>query len=97
MTESMVEIVARAAHARSSARLDEVIPPPPPFPSKSWENTDEHVREHWRIVARAAILALREPTEAMVKAAWALDVCKDGGVDPEMAWEVMIDAAVKGA
>ncbi len=48
--------------------------------------------------ARAAIAAMREPTEAMVDAAWDIDACGreeahiGSGAGP--AWRAMIDAAL---
>lgn len=47
--------------------------------------------------ARAAIEAMREPTDAMVNAANALDEVSKGVLItpiPERAWEAMIDAAL---
>jgi hypothetical protein len=45
-----------------------------------------------REVARAAIEAMREPTEAMAKGAW--DRADDNYLIPEAVWRAMIDAAL---
>jgi hypothetical protein len=42
--------------------------------------------------ARAAIEAMREPTEAMTKGAW--DRADDNYLNPEAVWCAMIDAAL---
>jgi len=55
----------------------------------------------WRLAARAALAAAREPTEAMVKAADESDYeCYEGiemsrlGIDPAIPYRAMIDAAL---
>ena len=42
---------------------------------------------HYRDMARAAIAAMREPTEAMTRTLWT-------GIPPKAAWRTMIDAAL---
>jgi hypothetical protein len=51
-------------------------------------------------IARAAIEAMREPTEAMVEAGWDTGLEYGPGdalaVNPEVCFSAMIDAALKG-
>lgn len=87
----MVERVARAIYA-SAGRL----PPEPP-----WEDADQEVRDWISDHARAAIEAMREPSEAMIDSgvAFALNVSLGG----DYRWtdyvrdkhRAMIDAALK--
>lgn len=75
--EDMVERVAKALHAGSDSPTE-------------WFDYETD-REYWRDQARAAIAAMREPTEAMCAAAeatgdhWYFDD----------SWAAMIDAALK--
>lgn len=51
-------------------------------------------------IVRAVIAAMREPTEAMIQAAYAIDMSgtTNGGTDnpfPDDVWRVMIDEALK--
>jgi hypothetical protein len=48
------------------------------------------VRDEWRAAARAAISAMREPTEAMVRAANRNNHPRD-----EETWRTMVDAALE--
>lgn len=77
MSESMVERVAQAVH-RAVYQL-----------SHSWEAATEAEREYYRDKARAAIAAMREPTDAME---WV-------GYERRMTvgefWTAMIDEALK--
>lgn len=85
MTDSMVERVARAIE--------------PYYPLSCTEDWLKDVRRGWcETVARAAIAAMREPTEAML---WAgsesIDTCTK--LDPcgkaaKHCWSDMIDAAL---
>jgi hypothetical protein len=85
---TMIERVARALHSRVDDRL--------------W--TDPRVamleRDEWRDLARAAIEAMREPTEAMVdrfvSRALCVSVHGDGGWSAyaREQWQAMIDAAL---
>jgi len=53
-----------------------------------------HHQCEWRELARAAIAALREPTEAMVEAGLNhIDPCRAS--DLAQAWRAMIDAALE--
>lgn len=62
-----------------------------------FESLSEVERNFGRGMARAAIEAMREPTEAMIRAAYAADQvnANSGGlVAPEKAYPAMIDAAL---
>jgi hypothetical protein len=94
MTNSMIERVARALYerARNPAAPAEggyVSNDEPPYTTLDgkWNLSD---------MARAAIEAMREPTEAMVTAGGhaALDSVSQRA-DARDAWEAMIDAALK--
>lgn len=60
----------------------------------------EEQADWWRECARAAIAALREPTEAMIAAGWeGGDWCKPtisyhDDDAPQQCWRAMIDAAL---
>jgi hypothetical protein len=85
---TMVEWVARAIYAADFGDWDEPMPNP--------------VREMYRQRARAAILAMREPTEAMCEApqkAGAVVLTMEGhqplySGNARQAWTLMIDAAL---
>lgn len=55
-----------------------------------WKFLDRFEQEKWRISARAAIKAMREPTNEMEMAVWAHD---EGGLDTRL-WRIAIDAAI---
>jgi hypothetical protein len=65
-----------------------------------WDDMLSGARDQFRRDARAAIEAMREPTEAMVKAAQEETYCHSWSSrgehieDPEVAWTAMIDAAL---
>lgn len=97
MSEGVVERVARAMHSASPYRLAWGTG------RQAWEADREHTREFFRAMARAAIAALREPTEAMLQEA--VGAGWHGGVEGytrgEMEhganlWRAMIDVALKG-
>ena len=56
------------------------------------EGLPENAKDYWRKEARAAIEAMREPTEAMIDKTWREQVADSG--DPDGVWRVMIDAAL---
>lgn len=59
----------------------------------------EFVREYHRLGAIAALKAIRQPTEAMVKAAsdYRIEQASTGlGCMPNDVWQAMIDAALSG-
>lgn len=88
MSESMVERAARAMWARRWDNGDE-----------DWSSEPKRVRAEYQKDARAAIAALREPTEAMIAAAkakrWVGAIDDGPGIEfdptPEDAWGAMID------
>ena len=55
----MIDKIARAMHASVNGHVQ-----PPP----TWDNQSEQSQNYWRIGARAAIVAMREPTETMIDA-----------------------------
>lgn len=57
--------------------------PPVPYDSELRSADD------WRSAARAAILKMRVPTQAMVEA------CGSGPMRPEVIWRAMIDEAAR--
>jgi hypothetical protein len=75
----MVEKVAKAMH-----RVDALIQP-------SWESL-EGEQEDYREYARAAIAAMREPTEAMIRAMCGSDVLAENA---KRDWQSAIDEALK--
>ena len=82
----MSEMVERVA--RAIAQADEQNGGPP----YDWRIAQgKHVKEHLFDQARAAIEAMREPTEEMMKALRFYGML-DG--DPEEAWEMTIKTAI---
>lgn len=77
----MVERVARALYAVNTGG------------AASWEDEAPEFQQWVCEQARAAIAAMREPTEAMVEEG-ASEIRAAGG--PEFVWRAMIDAALKG-
>lgn len=80
MAESMVERVARAIFDACGKQSTVIVLP--------WEAQDQ---DDFRAIARAAIAAMREPTEAMLESVSALTM-RDN--TPGMDWRLMIDAAL---
>ena len=80
-TETMVERVARAIYAKAD-------------PSGKWEARSEMGKGHYIAMARAAIAAMREPTEGMVHAMTALAPTWDDETS-RRKWSAAIDAALK--
>ena len=79
MTE-MVNRVARALYEQSGAWM-------------SWDKMGERDRDKWRASARAAFLAMKEPTDAMVGAGvegWKIN----GYLSIQFVWPCMVDAAL---
>lgn len=77
----MVERVARAIQATRG-------------PRENWDRVTPATRDLWMADARAAIEAMREPTEAMTDAGWRRIEERD---DAAENWRMMIDAALKGS
>jgi len=61
-----------------------------------WDLVNKWVRRSFLRKARAAIRAMREPTDGMIKDGW-LSADRDGWDGPGSCWELMIDAASPGA
>ncbi len=83
----MSEMVERVAKAMCDAEMGHGI----------FEAYKVH-RDSYMTLARVSIEAMREPTEAMVDAANALDRVEAGLLmvaTPNRAWEAMIDEALK--
>lgn len=75
MTESMIERVAKALCEQGGV---------------VWGKLSQIQKAHHLSLARAAIEAMREPTDAM----WLADGLVDH-MHPTDAWEIMIDAALQ--
>jgi hypothetical protein len=82
-TGNATEAVERVARALWDAAGDLRDP-------ERWDETSERFRDDYRRRARAAIAALREPTEAMILAG----VHHDNMGDMAGRWRAMIDAAL---
>lgn len=102
----MVERIAKAMHDASVAefkafvakegRLDLLVAKVWQFTTRSWDETTEITRESERVKARAAIEAMREPTEGMVDAGWKRGLLGWGeGEECEPVWKAMIDEALR--
>jgi hypothetical protein len=85
----MVERVARALCEQSYAKSDEKLP-------WYWHSETSDERDEWRAMARAAIEAMREPTDRMCNsgaAKWDDDWCTE--TNALNMWQAMIDEALK--
>lgn len=80
----MVERVARAMKLRASQPVENLKSLEPVLVGS--------LGDAWPYLARAAIEAMREPTEGMCKAHW--QTCEVGGGNAA-AWRAMIDEALK--
>jgi hypothetical protein len=79
------EMIERGARALCEAKL---------WPG-AWEKETEGNREEWRMLARAMLRSMREPTDKMAEAIWDKtgDPCwKDDAIK---AWQAGIDAALE--
>ena len=89
MTE-MIERVAKALFLKNNPRL-------------SWEKASRESTDHFRSVAKIAIEAMREPTEAMLVSGdeQIIEFLKDhifalrDSTPAAAAWQLMIDKALK--
>lgn len=90
MAESMIERVARALHDAwlSEAATIQDMHANGPFPP--WEEKSAETKARFYISARAAIEAMREPTEEMKDAGWFF-----AGSESGECFSAMIDAALK--
>lgn len=69
-------------------------------PRETWDHVSDQTRDLRRSDARAAIAAMREPSETMVvdgfeamKGDW--QMCRDAADDARRCWAAMIDAALQ--
>ena len=89
----MSEMIERVARAMSEASIPfGVTDERDDARRDAWDAMDEISRRHWRRYARAAIEAMRKPSEAMINAARAemmMDPVRSANV-----FQVMIDAAL---
>jgi hypothetical protein len=76
---TMIERVARATHNHSREHAN------------SWDELLPYYHNKYRQDARAAIAAMREPTEAMINAGDRTD----HDVEAATVWQAMIDEALK--
>ena len=103
----MVERVARALHEDEEPPSDHWSPQWDDLREKYVDGKPSHCKEYWRRKARAAIEAMREPTEAMVLSA-AKELAEEGQwdrlgelpreylrVDARVVYDAMIDKALK--
>lgn len=96
----MVERVARAIHDaectcgtwREPATKEQMSTFFAPF-SKTHYHSEDSI-EGWVEVARAAIEAMREPTEAMLEIGGDTSIEEGEHIDERKAWRRMIDAAL---
>ncbi len=86
--QSMVEIVAMAIYDGQRSRR---------FFTTRWDNLPLAVRDEWCGDARAAITAMREPTEAMVNRARDPRTANGSPLSKGLhdTWKAMIDAALQ--
>lgn len=88
----MVERVARALYAKSHSDRTPWIAP-------EWDHLMPDVRTTYRNYAKAAIEAMKVPTEAMLKAEMFLGGYAYGdevdSADPKVIWTTMIEEALK--
>jgi hypothetical protein len=76
---NMIEKVAKAMYEEHASRSNTLGP--------SWDEAGKHFNTFWHDLARAAIEAMREPTDAVILSANPSDL-------PCAAWAKMIDAAL---
>lgn len=89
-TEDMVERAAMAIFRHCAAERAGSLEP-------DWDDMEEPRRDYWREFARTALEAMREPTEAMVRAANRINPCQsaEGQCYSEASiYRAMIDAAL---
>lgn len=84
MAESeMVEKVAKAIYLKRNGQG-----------ARPWSLLTKAHRTPYLDDARAAIEAMREPTEAMESAGWDSYDRNDGWSGPQYCWQAMVDAAL---
>ena len=77
---TMLERVARAMSAVSEARAPGMLP---------YDDSPQYIRDQWMELARAAVEAMREPTEAVEDAGWS-EALDDS--HPVVIYQAMLDA-----
>lgn len=84
VARAMYEAAAQDLQSKYAIELDEMVDCP-------WEYQPE--RDHWYHYARAAITAMREPTEAMLDVGgdWYVEHPREDALEK---WQAMIDAAL---
>ena len=91
----MVERVARALYAIRMELAEGAN-----LPQYTWETERNPYREHCLREARAAIEAMRKPTDDMAQAGFAADAFRTQDIrlnvdfEPKAVWRAMIDAAL---
>ena len=90
----MSEMVERVAWAMMKATET-----PETGPVKEWEDQHKSTRDSFLTKARAAIAAMREPTEGMIRAVHIVVPDARAGRSLSLAevWRVMTDAALRDA
>jgi hypothetical protein len=92
--ESLMDMVEKAGIAAMLA-CHEQQPVCAPWvdPMERWGDKNDPMRDFWMRIARAAIAAMRDPTDEMWKAAY--DLCTDyDGIPFDDGYTAMIDAAL---
>lgn len=85
---SKVEEVARAIYETEPYQISMQSEMP-------WADVHESQKEGFRVKARAAIAAMREPSEAMLFAYGTTSMGPDDDALAKSVWHPMIDAALK--
>lgn len=93
----MVERVARALATQANPRWEHMPDLPPDIETKLTIGA----KVQWRILARAALLAMRDPSDGMVEAGRSLPNPEYGRIltlpkHLRLIWQAMIDAALGG-
>jgi hypothetical protein len=66
-----------------------------PFGERGWDDCSSYTRQRCIDCARAALAAMREPTEAMTRAGWAkIEFLHFEPAEFAEAWRAVIDAAL---
>ena len=77
---TVLERIARAMSAVSEARNPGMLP---------YDESPQYIRDQWAALARAAVLAMREPTDEVEYAGWS-EIHEDN--HPAVIYQAMIDA-----
>src|SRR5574341_874843 len=93
--QTMIERMARATYAGN--QWHRWIEDEQCYQSIPWEELDDEDRRVRQLDAKNALIALREPTEAMVKAGTYVGVHFNTSDDIALTCQMMIDAALAEA